>query len=190
MHGLCLRAAQSFLRDRFGDALWRDAARRAGVPEAVCADGFDAFGTYDAALGAALVEAAATLTGHEAEALLEDIGTYLVSHPSCEAIRRLLRFGGPDFVSFLLALGELPERVLLAVGDLALPAVRVRGGAGLWHVSVGAGLDGFAAVLTGTIRTIADDYGTLVVLSRAGGSVEVRLVDAGFAEGRRFALAG
>ena len=190
MHGLCSRALHCCLRDRYGDALWRDVATKAGLPEAVRAEGFDALRSYDDALGAALLEAAAAVTGHEAEALLEDLGTYLVSHPSCAALRRLLRFTGPDFIGFLHGLEELPHRVRLAVDDLHLPDIRVQAERGCWRITVGSGLDGFAAVLTGTIRAMADDYGTLALLMREGGAIEARLVEADFAEGRGFALAG
>ena len=181
---------QSFLHDRYGADLWQCVAQAAGVPDAVRAEGFDAFGRYEDALAAALLGSAARLTGHEAEALLEDLGTYLVSHPSCEAIRRLLRFGGPDFAAFLNGLAELPDRVRLAVPDLILPALRMRGGGGLWRVEVAAGWPEFLPVLMGVLRAVADDYGTLALLSREGPALTVRLVEAEFAEGRRFALAG
>ena len=32
---------------------------------------------------------------------LEDVGTFLVSNPQVEALRRLLRFGGVNYVDFL-----------------------------------------------------------------------------------------
>lgn len=181
---------QSFLRDRYGVALWRDVARAAGAGDAVLSDGFDAFGRYDAGLAARLVQAAAQATGHEAEALLEDLGTYLVSHPTCEGVRRLLRFGGPDFAAFLIGLAELPDRVRLAVPDLDLPPIQVQRGDGVLWVGVTGGWPEFLPVLTGLLRAVADDYGTLAVLSREEGRIALRLVEAEFAEGRRFALAG
>lgn len=190
MHGLCNRALQCFLRDNFGDATWRAVARRAGLADAIADAGFEALRAYDDALTEALVAAAVQITGYEADALLEDLGTYLVSHPSSAGVRRLLRFGGADFVAFLHALGDLPDRARLAVPDLALPALHVRATAGVWHLSVGAGLPGFDAVVTGLIRAMADDYGTLVVLTREGREITLRLVEADFAQARGFALAG
>lgn len=186
MHGLCNRALECFLRDRAGDAVWTVIARAAAVP----AGGFEAFASYDDALTAAVLDAAVQATGHEPEVLLEDLGTYLVSHPSCEGIRRLLRFGGPDFAGFLHALDDLPDRARLAVADLALPELRLVAQDGALRLTVGAGLPGFVAVATGLIRAMADDYGTLVVLTPDAEGVDVRLVEADFAEGRRFALAG
>lgn len=186
MHGLCNRALQCFLRDRLGAAGWDRIARQADVP----AHGFEAFGLYDDALTVAMLDAAVTISGHPRETLLEDLGTWLVSHPSCEAIRRLLRFGGPDFAGFLFALEDLPGRARLAVPDLMLPDLRVTPVEGGARLVVGPGLDGFAAVVAGMIRTMADDYGTLVVLCAMPDALDVRLVEADFAEGRRFALAG
>lgn len=186
MHGLCNRALQCFLRDRVGETVWADVARQAGVGAA----GFEVFGVYDDAVTRRVLDAAVAATGHDAETLLEDLGTYLVSHRSCEAIRRLLRFGGPDFAGFLFGLEDLPDRAQLAVGDLVLPRLRVTAVEGGARVQVGAGIAGFAAVVAGMIRAMADDYGTLVVLCALPDAVEVRLVDADFAEGRRFALAG
>lgn len=186
MHGLCNRALQCLLRDRMGDDLWARIAGQAGLPVA----GFEAFGLYDDALTERVLAAAVAVTGHDADTLLEDLGTYLVSHPSCEAIRRLLRFGGPDFAGFLFALEDLPDRARLAVSDLILPDVRVIATEAGARLEFGPGIAGFSAVATGLIRAMADDYGTLVVLATSAGAVDVRLVEAGFAEGRRFALAG
>lgn len=186
MHGLCNRALQCFLRDRLGAAGWAEVARRSGAP----LGGFEAFGQYDDALTGRMLAAAVALTGLDREALLEDLGTWLVSDPSCEAIRRLLRFGGADFAGFVFALEDLPDRARLAVPDLALPDLSVVPTGGGVRLAVGAGLDGFAAVTAGLVRAMADDYGTLVVLTALPDGVEVRLVEADFAEGRRFALAG
>lgn len=186
MHGLCNRALQCFLRDRLGEAGWAALARVAGIS----AGGFEAFGRYDDALTEAMLAAAVACTGHEREVLLEDLGTWLVSHPSCEAIRRLLRFGGADFAGFLFALEELPDRARLAVPDLELPALWIVPLEGAVRLEVGRGMDGFAAVAAGMIRALADDYGTLVVLTALPDAVEVRLVETEFAEGKRFALAG
>ncbi|AWB47975.1 heme NO-binding protein [Gemmobacter aquarius] len=186
MHGLCNRALHCFLRLRLGEAGWNAVARQAGAP----AGGFEAFGQYDDALTARMLVAAGAHSGLDRETLLEDLGTWLVSDPCCEAIRRLLRFGGADFAGFVFALEDLPDRARLAVPDLVLPDLSVVPVEGGVRLVVGAGLDGFAAVVAGLVRAMADDYGTLVVLTALPDAVELRLVEADFAEGRRFALAG
>ena len=58
--------------------------------------------------------------------MLEDLGTYLVSHPKMEDLRRLLRFGGVTYVEFLHSLDDLSDRVRLAVSDLCLPTLELR----------------------------------------------------------------
>ncbi|HSF65719.1 MAG TPA: heme NO-binding domain-containing protein, partial [Paracoccaceae bacterium] len=80
MHGLINRSIQSFLRDTYGDALWSGVARGAAL-------GFDSFEpmlTYDASLTDAVVDAAARLLDRPRDSVLEDLGTYLVSHPAQE----------------------------------------------------------------------------------------------------------
>lgn len=186
MHGLCNRALHCFLRDRLGADRWHDIARRADAPLA----GFEALSRYDDAVTLRILSVAAHQTGQDHDALLEDLGTYLVSHPSCEAVRRLLRFGGPDFPAFLHDLEDLPDRARLAVADLDLPQLRVTQDKTGYRVAVGAGLAGFAAVVAGVIRAMADDYGTLVVLTHWPDAVDVRMIEADFAKGRYFALGG
>ncbi len=190
MHGLCFRALHSFLCDRMGEAAWRRIATAAGLGAPFLADGFEAFSRHEAGRFDAILAAAAQEGGITGEALLEDLGTWLVSHPSCEGVRRLLRFGGADFAGFLFALDELPGRARLAVEDLDLPALEVRVVEGGAELRVGAGMAGFAALLAGVIRAMADDYGTLSVLDLGADRVLVRLVEADFAKGRQFDLAG
>ena len=50
--------------------------------------------------------------------LLEDLGTFLVSHPRMERLRRLMRFSGETYLEFLLSLDDLPDRVRLAAMNM------------------------------------------------------------------------
>jgi hypothetical protein len=191
MHGLLCRSIQIFLRDSRGPALWQAVARRAGVPEA----GFEALLPVDPAVVERLLRAAAAETRLPVAALLEDMGTHLVTHPARVGLRRLLRFGGPDFAEFVHSLADLHARVALAVPELALPAIGVterRGGR--FDLVVAAGLPGFARVAAGMIRAMADDYGALVRLDLrdgADGAARMRLdiADGGHTAGRAFLLA-
>lgn len=190
MNGLINRAIQCFLRDGWGGAAWADTARAAGAP----VSGFEPLLDYDPGLTGRLLAAAAARLDRDPDCLLEDLGTYLVSHPSRAGVRRLLRFGGPDFREFLLSLEDLPARVRLALPDLVLPSMQVRQEGTVWHLRLGPGLPGMAAVAIGLLRAMADDYGALVLLGAAAeaedGSAEVtvRLLDEGFAMGRDFVL--
>ena len=77
--------------------------------------------SYDNALTSQTLEANARHLDKPQAVLLEDIGTYFAFHPNVEALRRLLRFGGADFIEFLNLLDDLPDRARLAADDLELP---------------------------------------------------------------------
>lgn len=54
-------------------------------------------------------------------------------------------------------------------------------------------LDGFGHVMMGALRTLADDYGALVLLDHQDTEdgremIDITLIEAGFAEGRDFDL--
>ena len=88
MHGLINRSIQCFLRDTYGPASWSAIAGAAGLGF----DNFEPLLIYDAALTESVIAAAAGYLQRPRETVLEDLGTYLVSHPNLEALRRLLRF--------------------------------------------------------------------------------------------------
>jgi len=195
MHGLVNRSLQCFLRDTYGGDLWDAVARRAGIGP----DGFEAMQSYDDALIGAVLDAAAQLLAKPPEALLEDLGAYLVS---LEPLRRLLRFGGVGYADFLHSLDDLQGRAQLALPDLGLPALRLvaePGGRFAVHLGAGPAGDVMARlappVLAGVLRAMADDYGALALIelpdpqARAGaGGIRIDLLQARYAKGRRFQL--
>ncbi len=191
MHGLMNRAIESFVRDTYGRRRWCSIAREAGLEDT----SFEAMLTYEDALTDAVLDAAAAELRKPREDFLEDLGTYLVSHPTTEALRRLLRFGGVSFMEFLNSLDELRGRARLAVSDLDLPELELveeSGGTFLLHCRYHR--PGFGHVLTGVLRAMADDYGALVMLDMVEQRADVEilkiaLLEAAFAEGRRFQLA-
>lgn len=191
MHGLVNRAFQCFLQETYGLRVWEDVAQDARIPLA----GFEALYHYDDALTRDMIAAAERRLGRPAETILEDMGTFLVSHAHTEALRRLLRFGGTSFVDFLHSLDDLPRRARLAVADLDFPDLEVRDGAdGVFRIRCKPAGEGFGHVLLGVLRTLADDYGTLVLLEHVGvvddaEEINVRVLNTEHAEGRRFQLA-
>lgn len=191
MHGLINKGLQAFLAETYGAETWGRIAARADLPR----EGFEALLVYDARLTLAMLDAAEDALGKSRAVLLEDFGTYLVSHPSTEPVRRLLRFGGHDFSEFLNSLDELPGRVGLAIPSLALPEIETREVApNAFEVTCGPGVPDFALVLAGLLRAMADDYGALVLIDampcdRAGIRLSVQLLERDFSEGRRFELA-
>ena len=199
MHGLINRSIQCFLRDTYGSAVWAEVVRKAGLGF----DSFEALLIYDAALTEAVIVAAVQVLRRPRETILEDLGTYLVSHPNTESLRRLLRFGGGNFVDFLHSLDDLPDRGHLALPDLDLPKLRLDTlGDGVFSLHASMMISGVGHVIVGLLRTMADDYGALVLLDHAGSGpaddaapghadeiISIQLLDQSYAAGRHFDLA-
>lgn len=191
MHGLINRSFESFIKTTYGTSLWNQVADRAGVSR----QGFEALQIYDDLVSEAVLQQAMEVLERPRGALLEDLGTYLVSHPSTESLRRLLRFGGETFADFLQSLDELPDRARLAVPELDLPHLDLRDNTPgsfilvcQWH------FPGAGHVMVGALRTMADDYGALVLLDYLGAdgkteTISIDLLDHEFSEGRDFHLA-
>ncbi|MCA0997750.1 heme NO-binding domain-containing protein [Alloyangia pacifica] len=193
MHGLVARTLQCFLQDTYGPDLWREIATRARLelPD------FEAMLDYEAQLVGRVLQAAEAELGKPRDVMLEDIGTYLITHPNNEGLRRLMRYGGEDFIDFLHSLEELPGRARLAVPDLDLPLLELRDVASrqftlICHCRPPAST-GFSHVMAGVLRAMADDYGALALLELRGGSgscelIDITVIETAFAEGRRFDL--
>lgn len=190
MHGLINTAIQSFVTETYGIDTWRRITAAADLGF----DQFEAMLIYNDALTDRVLQAACDLLGREVAELLEDLGTHLVSHPSLERLRRLLRFGGADYTEFLHSLDDLPGRARLAVSDLVLPGLELREHAtGRFSLTCQPGLPGYGWVLMGVLRAMADDYGALVMLEHQGCRdgcevISVTLIEAAFAAGRGFEL--
>jgi hypothetical protein len=190
VHGLFNRCLQSFLADTYGAAIWAEIAQRIELDP----PGFEALLVYDDTMTDAMLEAAATVLIKPVEEILEDAGTYLVSHPSTDAVRRLLRFGGGDFTSFLHSLDDLPDRARMAIPDLDLPRLTLGSGTdGSYLLDCRCAFRGYCHMILGALRAIGDDYGALVSLELEeapgqGACITIRVFDTGFAKGRSFAL--
>ena len=188
MHGLVNRSIQTFLRDTYGSDLWQKVAAQAGVP----AHGFEAMLTYPDEMTESLLSCAAGELDKPLAVLLEDFGTHLAS---VEALRRLLRFSGAEYADFIEAIEELPGRAQLAVPEIDLPVLDLQSDApGCYSLTASGLRSGFAPVLAGVLRAMADDYGALALIDgpvSAGdhATIRIALLDTRFAEGRDFQLA-
>lgn len=193
LHGLINRAVERFARDTYGDAFWASVAQSAELGFT----SFEAMLVYERQTTDRVVNALAEALGKGRDDVLEDVGTYLVASPKTEALRRLLRFGGTDFVEFLNSLDELPARTRLAVPDLPMPQIELREvdqQTFMLSVQSSTGTDGlFGHVLLGLLRAMADDYGALVFMNLEPGEtgrdiIEIILLEVAFAEAREFEL--
>ena len=191
MHGLMNRAIQCFVRDTYGAGAWRDVAARTDLGP----HGFEAMLSYDDAITWRVLDLVCERLRKPRDAVLEDLGTYLVSHPNVEALRRLLRFGGVDFTDFLHSLDDLADRARLAVPDLDLPRLELSAEGDDGHrILCRSDRPGFGHVMVGVLRAMADDYGALAIIEHAGSErgcevIAVDLMLAGFTRGREFDLA-
>ncbi len=192
MHGLVNRAVQCFVRDTYGAESWNDVVQQAGLEFSE----FEAMLHYDDAITHAIVNAVTVIWDLPRDTLLEDIGTYLVTHPNVDALRRLLRFGGDNFLEFLQSLDDLEARAKLAVDDLDLPKLELHDhGGNVFRLTCEHSLAGFAFVVLGVLRTMADDYGALALLEYTGrvGDTEtilITLVEESYSDGRDFDFGG
>lgn len=190
MHGLINRSIQSYVCNSYGIDIWNEVAAGAGLDFVE----FEAMLSYDDAITPRVLERLSLVLGRPRDEIMEDIGTYVVSHPEFEPVRRLLRFGGVTFEEFLHSLDDLPDRARLAVADLILPSLELREHApGSFSLICGAPVAGYGHVMMGILRVMADDYGALALLEHTGRTadretVTISLVETDFAEGRRFEL--
>lgn len=190
MHGLVNRAIQRFVVDSYGAPQWAAVARRADLGFV----DFEAMWTYDDALTPRVLAAVSDILDRPYDELMEDIGNYLVSHPNLESLRRLLRFGGVNFLDFLHSLDDLPDRARLAVADLVLPRLELREhGPQQYSLTCEGDIPGCGYLFTGVLRAMADDYGALVFLEHMGEqdgveTVSIALLETDYAEGRGFEL--
>lgn len=186
MHGLAHKAFHGFVLASFGPQVWAELLVRVRVPVQ------EIFAPQDPAVLDAMVGAAATVLDRPADAILEDFGSHLAG---IGQLRRLLRYGGDDFLDFLISLEDLADRCRLALPSLTLPEMRLTAVARSRFVLViEGGPPGIGHVLTGLVRAMADDYGALALLEhRDGGqgdeAVTIDLVDAGHQAAKAFSLA-
>ncbi len=190
MHGLVNKAIEAFVIDTYGLANWCAIAQAAELDDLH----FEAMMVYESEITPRVIQCASETLRADPADLLQNLGTYLVSQPSQQAVRRLLRFGGVDFVDFLYSLDDLHDRARLAVADLNLPFLELREHtSNQFSLMVRSEVDGFGHVLVGLLTAMADDYGALDMLEYGGrqGEVEtvaIALLETAFAEGNRFEL--
>lgn len=190
MHGLINCGIQRFVTDSYGEANWRAVTQRANLPFT----DFEAMWIYDDELTPRVLAAVCDVLDRPYDDLLEDIGTYLVSHSNVQALRRLLRFGGVTFTEFLYSLDYLPDRARLAVSNLELPRLELFEESNeRFSLRCYSQSQGWGFLFMGVLRAMADDYGVLAFLEYVGSeagceTLQITLLETEFAVGRDFDL--
>ena len=165
MHGLINKAIEAFIKDTYGDDAWRAIGAKANLED----PSFEAMMMYDTPITIRIVACATDVLNVDPADFLQNLGTYLVSQPTQQAVRRLLRFCGVGFVDFLYSLDDLHDRARLAVPDLFLPKLELREHTvNQFSLTTRSDLPGFGHVLIGLLAAMADDYGALVMLEYGG----------------------
>lgn len=190
MHGMINRAFQGFVVETYGREVWDEVC---SVAHLRFTD-FEAMLQYEDRLTLACFEATIAILHKNPNLLLEDLGTFLITHPPYAPLKRLLRFGGATFPDFLLSLDELPERGCMAMPNIEMPAIEVtRLDEQSFRVTAQWSLPGIGPLLLGALRAMADDYGALATLSLDGmegrrESLRIDIFDATHSQGNAFVL--
>ena len=191
MHGMINRALQGFIVATYGLESWAEVRSQADLQF----QDFESMLLYDDKLTLDCFEAAVSILHQNPNALLEDLGTFLVTEPRLDPLRRLLRFGGATFTEFVLSLDELADRGRLVMPDVEMPEIEVtQTDPQSFHLRATWKLPGVGPLLLGSLRAMADDYGALALVDLDGiemGAECLRIVvhDANHAAGRHFVLA-
>lgn len=187
MDALLLRSLQSYVLDTFGPESWQRVCAAAGLTVAT----FEPMLRYDPGTADRIAQVVAQVLGRSVDTVWEDLGTYLVTNPDQEGVRRLLRFGGTSFTDFLHSLEELPGRARLAMPHLDAPELTLdEVGPDWYELRCRSPVRGLQRVLAGLLTAMADDYGALCLIEPgADGCTSISVLDRRHAEARHFHLA-
>lgn len=184
MHGMINRGLQSFVHDYYGARKWEETCVAADLP-------FYSFETlvhYHDDVTKRLLETLSVVLDRAKEDILEDFGTYVVTDERFLGIRRLLRFGGENYVDFLMSLEDVSARFKVAMPFLQVPSLMLEDQPdNVYSVHYEYTLPGYGPVLLGLLRAMADDYGALVTIEhheKLKGPVQRERFDIRVHEGR------
>ncbi|MEX3014625.1 heme NO-binding domain-containing protein [Gymnodinialimonas hymeniacidonis] len=190
MHGMINGAFQGFLVETYGRDTW-DEVR--SVAQLRFTD-FEAMLRYEDKVTLDCFQAATDVLHKHPNALLEDLGTFLITHEPYAPLKRLLRFGGATLSEFILSLDELADRGRMAMPDIEMPEIEVSPGAeASFRIKAAWSLPGVGPILLGALRAMADDYGALATLSLDGFDgnkecIRIDVFDMAHSEGNAFVL--
>jgi GNAT superfamily N-acetyltransferase len=159
VHGMINRGLQCYIRDIHGVDVWEETCEQAKLPYY----NFESMLTYDDATTEDLLSSFGSLVGRQRDEILEDFGVYIVSEDALSTVRRLLKFGGTNYVEFLKSLDFVYDRAKLAVPDLDIPMMElVAHGPCRFTLYARFQKRGYGVALLGLLRALADDYNALI----------------------------
>ena len=182
-----LRSLQSYVLDTFGTSSWQKVCSAAGLT----VSSFEPMLRYDQGTADQIALVVAGVLGRSVDTVWEDVGTYLVTNPDQEGVRRLLRFGGTSYADFLHSLEELPGRARLAMPHFDAPDLTLdEVGPDTFELRCQSPVRGLQRVLVGLLTAMADDFGALCLIQPGeGGCTTIAVLDRRHAEARHFHLA-
>jgi len=164
VHGMINRGLQCYIRDIHGVDIWEETCEQAKLPYY----NFEYMLTYDDATTEDLLSSFGALVGRKRDEILEDFGVYIVSEDALSTVRRLLKFGGTNYVEFLQSLDFVYDRVKLAVPDLDIPMMElVAHDPCRFTLYARFQKRGYGVALLGLLRALADDYNTLISIEHS-----------------------
>jgi hypothetical protein len=121
--------------------------------------------TYDDEITDRILDGLTKVLGRDRSDLLEDFGTFVVSETTLQSVRKLLRFGGENYVEFLQSLEDVHDRAKIALPDLDVPQFELESHSeNQFVLNYRFEKLGMGAVFLGLLRGMADDYGALILI--------------------------
>jgi hypothetical protein len=158
------KGLQCYIRDIHGVDVWEETCEQANLPFY----NFESMLTYDDATTEDLLSSFGDIVDRQRDEILEDFGVYMVSEDALSAVRRLLKFGGRNYVEFLQSLDFVHNRAKMAVPDLDVPMMElVAHDPCRFTLNARFQKRGYGAALLGLLRALADDYNTLVSITHS-----------------------
>ncbi len=120
MYGMVNKALHGLISRRFGDTVWQEIRKRAGID----VEYFVSMDSYDDAISYRLVGAASELLKIPADELLREFGRHWILYTAQEGYGELLQVCGSKFQEFLLNLDSLHARIGVSFPKLRPPSFR------------------------------------------------------------------
>jgi len=173
MHGAINRGLQAYVCEIFSKEIWEDTCGRAELGSY----NFETMLSYDDEITDRVLEALSKVLKRDRSDILEDFGTFVVSESTLQSVRKLLRFGGENYVEFLQSLEDVHDRAKVAMPDFDVPKFELETQAdNQFILNYRFEKLGFGAVFLGLLRGMADDYGALILIDhipKRDGNVDV-----------------